>query len=107
MDPNVDPCDNFYDFACGKFVRETVMPDDKTTITSFSMISDHLKEQLRTIIEEPSQSKEAHPFTLAKDLYKSCMNKSKLKVNGLGEGEGKEGMEEKNDFTSFLPKLTD
>lgn len=77
MDPNVDPCDNFYEFACGKFERETVMPDDKTAVTSFSVIADKLKEQLRMVIEEPSTSNEAHPFVLAKSLYKACMNKSK------------------------------
>lgn len=76
MNPEVEPCDNFYEFACGGFEKATTIPDDKTSVNTFSVISDKLQEQLRASIEEPSREGERKPFTLAKNLYKACMNKS-------------------------------
>lgn len=77
MDRNVEPCDDFYKFTCGGFLDSTVIPDDKTSVNTFSIIADALLEQLRTSIEEESLPNEPRPFRLAKDFYKACMNKSK------------------------------
>ena len=30
MDRDVNPCENFYDFACGGFVKKTILPEHKT-----------------------------------------------------------------------------
>lgn len=73
----MEPCDDFYKFACGGFLDSTVIPDDKTSVNAFSVIVDTLLEQLRTSIEEKSPPNEPRPFRLAKDFYKACMNQSK------------------------------
>lgn len=77
MDSDVEPCDDFYKFACGGFLESTIIPDDKTSVNTFSKIVDDLEEQLRTSIEQESPPNEPKPFKLAKNFYKSCMNKSK------------------------------
>ncbi|XP_045472319.1 neprilysin-2-like isoform X1 [Harmonia axyridis] len=83
MDPSVDPCDDFYQFTCGNFLKKTNIPDDKASVTSFSIISDLLQEQLRSMIEEPIDPKEPKPFQLTKKLYRACMNKTLIEKEGL------------------------
>ena len=79
----MEPCDDFYKFACGTFLKNTVIPDDQTTVTTFSIISDKLHEKLRISIEEKSEPNEPKPFRLAKNFYNACMNKSKILLNHL------------------------
>ena len=47
MDHTADPCDDFYQFACGGFIEKTVIPDDRTRMSSFSVLSDELLTQVR------------------------------------------------------------
>lgn len=78
MDQEVDPCENFYEFACGSFLKDTVIPDDQPSVDTFSMIDDDLQVQLRSSIEEGIKPNESKPFKLTKILYQSCMNRCKF-----------------------------
>ncbi|KAF9417630.1 hypothetical protein HW555_005337 [Spodoptera exigua] len=83
MDEKVDPCDDFYDFACGSFVKNTRIPDDKTSVNTFSLITDQLQEQIRALLDEPIVENEPRPFVLAKTLYQACMNRTAIESRGV------------------------
>jgi predicted metalloendopeptidase len=83
MDKSVEPCDDFYHFACGNFIKETHIPDEKVSVNIFSLIGDRLQEQLRSLVSEEAKEDESKPFTLAKNLYKACMNKSLIEERGI------------------------
>lgn len=74
--PDVEPCDNFYEFACGSYIEEENIPDDKVSISTFSVISDKLQEQLKDIITAERPATDFKHFRLPNLLYKACMNKS-------------------------------
>lgn len=76
LDQTVEPCDDFYEFSCGTYLEETMIPDDKVSVNAFSVISDKLQEQLKTIITAPIDDEEIEPFKMVKKLYLACMNKS-------------------------------
>lgn len=83
MDSSVDPCDNFYDFACGKYLNNTFIEHDKYLVNSFTDISNTIQTQLQVIINEDIKTNESKPFRMAKQLYNSCMNITKIEQIGL------------------------
>lgn len=82
LDETVQPCDNFYDFACGNFIRNTVLPEDKTIIMSFTEVQDKVEEQLRTILIDEPQENESNPLKLAKTFTRVCLNETALNEMG-------------------------
>ena len=48
MDLEVDPCQDFYKFSCGNYIKETIIPDDKKKWTSFSPLEEISKYRLNT-----------------------------------------------------------
>ena len=78
MDKSVDPCDNFYEFACGGFVKKTKISDDRAGVSSFEMMNDILKKRLYESLSEDIQPNELRAFKMAKNLYRSCMNESEF-----------------------------
>ena len=101
LDLTADPCDDFYQFACGSFIRETVIPDDRTRTSMFSILGDkldvqvfvlvlvlvlvlmtiYLPLQVRSLLEEPIKPGDPKPFQMAKAVFHSCMDRETIEVN--------------------------
>lgn len=82
MDESVNPCEDFYEFACGEYLRKTDIPEDKSSLTSFSIIQDEVDKQLEKILTEEPQQNETKPFKLAKIFTKTCLDEATLNERG-------------------------
>ena len=43
MDRTSDPCDDFFQFACGSWNRKHVIPEDRSSISTFEVLADQLQ----------------------------------------------------------------
>lgn len=82
LDETVDPCEDFYRFACGSFLNSTAIPDDKTSVEAFTLLDDRLKEQLNEVLNSSITGDDIGPFVNSKKLYKACLNEGKRCITG-------------------------
>jgi len=83
MDQSVDPCQDFFSFACGSFVKDTPIPDDKSRVSQFSLIDDELDKNMRKQIGAPISAEDTGATVLAKKYFQSCMNKTRIEERGV------------------------
>jgi predicted metalloendopeptidase len=76
LNSQVNPCDDFYEYACGTFLEEQHTPDEKSTVDTISLMNEKLTEYLLTLLLKPSDGSEPKLHKLAKLLFNSCLDLS-------------------------------
>ena len=77
MDEYVNPCENFYQFACGNFVRTERIPNGGSSIsTRMYAISDVIKNMYNELLE--IKSTDLGSVKKLKTHFQNCLNESKL-----------------------------
>ncbi|KAG8321660.1 NEDD8 protease nep2, variant 3 [Homalodisca vitripennis] len=83
MDPSVRPCDDFYKFACGKFIKSAEIRDTQVDNSSFTQVQIILDDQLTSLLSEESRPDEPIPYRTMKHLYSLCMDEEKINARGV------------------------
>ena len=87
MDVTVKPCDNFYQYANGGWLKTNPVPSDKSRWGSFEQLADHNRDVLKSILDEVSARRDWPKGSIQQkvsDFYASGMDEAAIEKAGVG-----------------------
>jgi putative endopeptidase len=84
LDTSVDPCTDFFEYACGGWLKKNPIPPDKTSWGAVAKLADDNKVLLRQILEEAAAGGPGRDPVKQKigDYYAACMDEKAVEAAG-------------------------
>jgi putative endopeptidase len=84
LDQSVDPCTDFYMYACGGWIKENPIPADQASWGVTEKLQDENRVLLRRILENAANPAAPRNATEQKigDYYASCIDEAKINADG-------------------------
>ncbi|CAF0813568.1 unnamed protein product [Rotaria sordida] len=85
MDETVEPCEDFYHFVCGTWIKNSRIPDDTDAISTFNLLRTQLDYNVVDLLTPPlrNDSNEPKAVTNARILYHSCIDEQNIEDDGV------------------------
>nr|NP_733186.2 neprilysin 5, isoform D [Drosophila melanogaster]AAN14386.2 neprilysin 5, isoform D [Drosophila melanogaster] len=83
MDEQTDPCEDFYQFTCGRWANEHPRPDSVTSNDWFRERQAHIMRVVREFLRSNITKSEPEAVGKAKTMYRACMDTKLLDKRDL------------------------
>jgi len=86
IDTTLDPCADFYQYACGNWLKNSEIPPDQSDWGSFTELEERNLDIERSILEKAAHGGAQRDAIDRKigDLYGSCMDEKDVDAKGIG-----------------------
>jgi len=111
LDKSVNPCSDFYQYACGTWLKNNPIPPDQASWGRFGELAERNRVVLHTILDKAASPEGARsPLTKQiGDYYASCMDETAIERKGIialkPELDRIAGLNSKAAFTAEIARL--
>ncbi|KFW62287.1 Neprilysin [Pygoscelis adeliae] len=81
MDTTAEPCNDFYQYACGGWLKRNVIPETSSRYSNFDILRDELEVVLKDVLNTQGNN-DITAVQKAKTLYRSCINETTIDSRG-------------------------
>jgi putative endopeptidase len=85
LDRSADPCGNFYQYACGGWMKANPIPSDQSRWGRFNALQESNRTILQNILENVSTNKPSRTVIEQEigDYYAACMDEKSIDAKGI------------------------
>lgn len=74
MNTDVEPCDDFYEFACGRWIQRNPIPKGETSWSQTAKLQNEIYIAIRELLEDDSEEGLSTSVAKAKSFYRACVD---------------------------------
>ncbi|VVC91133.1 unnamed protein product [Leptidea sinapis] len=83
LNKDISPCTDFYEFACGGWIKKNPVPEWATSWDQLAKLREQLTVDLRDLLEAGDEPNSPKSVLKAKALYRTCVDTEKMEVGGI------------------------